>query len=346
MRSLLLIVIALLIANFKSFGQEDLKKYKIACIAFYNIENFFDTINDPNFNDEDFTPEGMYVWTGEKYWQKVENMSTVISQIGNEYTSGGPVIVGIAEVENETVLKDIVNAKALKASNYGIVHYDCQYNRGVDVGFLYRKDYFTVTDSKTFQLIMPTEPEYKTRDILLVNGELDGEKIHILVNHWPSRRGGEKRSAPNRNAAADLCKTIVDSLYKSEPNAKILIMGDLNDDPTDESVEKHLGAVVDITKVPEGGLFNPQYDLFKKGIGSLAYRDSWNLFDQIIISKPLLGDDKSTYKFNSAKIFNRKFITQKDGKYAGYPFRTFSGETFQNGYSDHYPSYIFLIRNK
>ncbi|OFX20463.1 MAG: hypothetical protein A2033_01620 [Bacteroidetes bacterium GWA2_31_9] len=346
MRSLLLVIIALLFANYKSFGQEDLKKYKIACIAFYNIENLFDTINDPNFNDEEFTPEGSYVWTGEKYWQKISHTSDVISKVGDEYTSGGPVIVGIAEVENETVLKDIVNSKELKASDYGIVHYDCEYSRGVDVGFLYRKEYFKVTDSKTFKLILPTEPEYRTRDILLVNGELDGEKIHVIVNHWPSRRGGEKRSAPNRDEGGRICRTIVDSLYKAEANAKIFIMGDFNDDPVDASISKHLGATGDIANVSENGLYNPQYDLFKKGIGSLAYRDSWNLFDQIIISKPLLGDDKSTYKFNSAKIFNRKFITQKDGKYAGYPFRTFSGETFQNGYSDHFPSYIFIVRNK
>lgn len=345
MRTLLFILIALLFASY-SFSQEDLKKYKIACIAFYNIENLFDTINDPNFNDDDFTPQGSYVWTGERYWKKIDNMSDVISKIGDEYTSGGPVIIGIAEIENEAVLKDLVESKNLKSSNYGIVHYDCQYARGVDVGFLYRKDYFKVTDSKTFQLIMPTEPNYKTRDFLLVNGELDGEKVHILVNHWPSRRGGEKRSAPNRIAAADLCKTIVDSLYKAEANAKIFVMGDFNDDPTDESIEKNLGASGDIAKVADGGLYNPQYDLFKKGIGSLAYRDSWNLFDQIIISKPLLGVDKSNYKFHSAKIFNRKFIIQKDGQYAGYPLRTYVGETWQGGYADHFPSYIFIIRNK
>ena len=346
MKTLLLIVIALLFANYKSFGQEDLKKYKIACIAFYNVENLFDTINDPNFNDDDFTLEGSYVWTGERYWKKISDMSDVISKIGDEYTSGGPVIIGIAEIENEDVLLDLTNSKELKASNYGVVHYDCQYNRGVDVGFLYRKDYFKVTDSKTFVLIMPTEPEYRTRDILLVNGELDGEKIHILVNHWPSRRGGEKRSAPNRIAAAQLCRTIVDSLYKTEANAKIFIMGDFNDDPTDESIAKHLGAVGDSSKVADGGLFVPQYSLFKKGIGSLAYRDSWNLFDQIIVSKPLLGEDKSTYKYSLAKIFNRKFIIQKEGQYAGYPLRTYVGETYQGGYADHFPSYIFIVRNK
>lgn len=345
MKSIFLFVIAFLLISY-SYGQDDLKKYKIACIAFYNVENLFDTINDPNYNDDDFTPEGSYVWTGERYWKKIENMSDVISKIGDEYTSGGPVVIGLAEIENDVVLKDLVKSKALEKSNYGIVHYDCQYNRGVDVGFLYRKDYFKVSDSKTFQLIMPTDSGYKTRDILLVTGELDGEKIHVLVNHWPSRRGGEKRSKPNRIAAAQLCKSIVDSLYKTEANAKIFIMGDLNDDPTDESIAKHLGAKGDITKVEDGGLFNPQYDLFKKGIGSLAYRDSWNLFDQIIISKPLLGDDKSTYKFHSTKIFNRKFITQKEGQYAGYPLRTYVGETWQGGYADHFPSYLFIIRNK
>lgn len=343
-RFLLLLVLSFFLIN--TYAQEELKKYNVACIAFYNLENIFDTINDPNFNDDDFTPEGPYLWNSEKYWAKVKNMSTVISNIGDELTKGGPVIIGVCEVENEAVLKDIVNADALKSSNYGIVHYDCEYGRGVDVGLLYRKDYFKVTDSKTFQLIMPTEPDYKTRDILLVSGELEGEKMHFIVNHWPSRRGGEKRSEPNRIAAAELCKTIVDSLNKSETDAKIFIMGDFNDDPTNNSIAKTLGAVGEEKKVTKNGLFNPHYKLFRNGIGSLAYRDSWNLFDQILISEPLLREDKTSYKFYLAKIYNKKYLTQKDGQYAGYPFRTYVGETYAGGYSDHFPSYIFIVKNK
>ena len=170
---------------------------------------------------------------------------------------------------------------------------------------------------------------------------------YVIVNHWPSRSGGEKRSTPLRNAAADLTKSIVDSIQKIDSTAKIVIMGDLNDDPTNNSLIKHLQAKGDEKEVGKQGLFNPMYNLFKKeGLGSLAYRDNWNLFDQIIVSGALLGDDKSTYKFYKAKIFNRNFLTLKEGAYSGYPFRTYVGSTYQGGYSDHFPAYIFLIKEK
>jgi len=323
------------------------KKYKIGCIAFYNTENFYDTINDPNTNDDEFTPTGEAKWNSKRYYQKLDHIATVISQIGDEYVKGGPVVMGLSEIENQSVLEDLVSQPILKPSNYGIVHYDSPDKRGIDVAFIYQKDHFTVVNSKAVPLRIPSRPGFTTRDQLVVFGKFDGESMYFIVNHWPSRYGGEKRSTPLRNAAADLTKSIVDSIQKIDSTAKIIIMGDLNDDPTNKSLIKHLQTKGDVKEAGKKDLYNPMYNLFKKeGVGSLAYHDNWNLFDQIIVSGALLGDDKSTYKFYKAKIFNKAFITQTDGAYAGYPLRTYVGGVYQGGYSDHFPSYIFLVKEK
>lgn len=325
-----------------SFSQE--KKYKVSCIAFYNLENLYDTINDPNKDDEEFLPSGKNLWGSKRYWEKQKNMSEVISQFGQEHIKGGPQIVGFSEVENKNVLVDLINQPALKASNYDIVHYDSPDRRGVDVGLIYQKKRFVVTNSAQYPLRYADEKDFASRDQLLVSGLLDGEQVHVIVNHWPSRRGGESKSAPKRAAAANVCRNICDSILKIEPNAKIMIMGDFNDDPVDDSMFKILKAIGKQEKMTPGDFFNPMYKLFKDGIGSLAYKDSWNLFDQIVITPALLGDDKSTYKYLKTRVFNEKFLTQKDGNFAGYPFRTFVGETYTGGYSDHFPVYIFLTK--
>lgn len=338
-----LLCAALFICSTRLHAQD--KKFKVGCIAFYNLENLYDTINDPNTNDDDFTPEGSYQWNSKRYYQKLENLSQVISRIGKEYIKGGPVIMGFSEVENISVLEDLIKQDSLQASNYGIVHYDGPDKRGVDVALIYQKDDFTVTNSKSVTLSIPGRTDFFTRDQLVVAGKFDGEPLYVIVNHWPSRRGGEKKSAALRNAAADLTKSIVDSIQKIDSSAKIVIMGDLNDDPTNNSVLKHLKAKGDESEVATTELYNPMFNLFKKdGVGSLAYRDNWNLFDQIIVSGTLLGDDKSSYKFFKAKIFNRNFLTQKEGAFSGYPFRTYVGTTYMGGYSDHFPVYIFLAR--
>jgi hypothetical protein len=349
MRRNLMFATILFVAFFISirFASAQEKQYKVGCIAFYNLENLYDTIDDPATSDEDFTPDGLYKWNTKRYYQKLDHISAVVSQIGDEYTKGGPVIIGFSEVENQSVLEDLISRPALKSSNYGIVHYDSPDKRGVDVALIYQKDHFTVLNSKNVKLSIPSRPDWTTRDQLVVSGLFDGEQLYVIVNHWPSRRGGEKRSAFLRNAAADLTKSIVDSIHGIDSIAKIVIMGDLNDDPTNKSLTKHLGAKSDQKLTGRKDLFNPMYNMFKKeGLGSLAYRDNWNLFDQIIVSGSLLGDDKSTYKFFKAKIFNKNFLTQKEGAFAGYPFRTYVGSVWYGGYSDHFPAYIFLVKEK
>ena len=327
----------------KGFAQEK-KQYKVGCIAFYNLENLFDTIPGPN--DDEFTPQGKNKWNTEKYRIKLDHMSDIISQVGSEMFPGGPAILGISEVENRSVVQDLVNTPKLKASKYDFVHYESPDKRGIDVAFLYRKDFFKVVSSRAVKFIRQEDTSWRSRDQLVVSGLFDNELIHVIVNHWPSRSGGEKRTISFREAAAELTRSIVDSIYKTDPNAKIFIMGDLNDDPINSSLVDKLKASGKMEDVKKGGLFNPMWKLYKEGIGSLAYRDAWSLFDQIIVSEPLLGDDKSTFKFFKAKIFNQPIVTQKTGQYAGYPFRTYGGNTWQGGYSDHFPAYIFIIKEK
>lgn len=342
MKTLILTGALILYLISTSFPQE--KKMKIACVAFYNLENLYDPANDPDKDDEEFTPEGKNNYTEDRYRKKLENMSSVISKLGNELIKGGPTLMGLCEVENKKVVLDLIGQPSLAPSGYDIVHYDSPDKRGVDVAFIYQKKRFTVTSSRAVTLRYPEEKDFATRDQLVVSGLLDGEPVNVIVNHWPSRRGGEKKSTPKRIAAAELCKSIADSLKKFDPSAKIIIMGDLNDDPVDASVSKHIKAKGKKEEVGGNEFFNPMWKLFKDGIGTLAYKDSWNLFDQIILSKQLLDEDKSTYKYQKVRVFNEKFLTQKEGNFEGYPFRTYVGNVWQGGYSDHFPVYVFLAK--
>jgi hypothetical protein len=323
------------------------KNLKAGLIAFYNLENLFDTINTKNVNDEEFTPEGVNKWTSEKYWIKIEKLAEAISRIGeDEGIKGGPAIIGVSEIENRSVLEDLISDPRLKSSNYQIVHYDSPDLRGVDVALLYQPRFFKVISSDSPELVIFNEKKERiyTRDQLVVTGLFDGEKISLIVNHWPSRSSGESVTRPRRNEAAMLTRHLVDSLLSLDKNAKVIIMGDLNDDPVNESLRKYLRASDNPDKLKPGELYNTMYPLFKKGIGSLYYRDGLNLFDQIIVTPALLGKDYSTYKFYTSQVFNKSFLTQADGQYKDYPFRTYVGHTFQGGYSDHFPVYILIVK--
>ncbi|MBE0666123.1 MAG: endonuclease/exonuclease/phosphatase family protein [Bacteroidales bacterium] len=324
------------------------QKVRAGVIAFYNLENLFDTIDTPGVMDEEFTPEGPNKWTGRRYLEKIDNMALAISRIGeDEGWSGGPAVLGVSEIENRSVLEDLAAHPLLKESNYQVVHYDSPDLRGVDVGLMYRPRFFSVTSSASPLLDIKDEQGERvyTRDQLVVSGIFDGELMHFIVCHWPSRSGGELTTRPRRNAAATLSRHLVDSLQAIDPGAKVFVMGDLNDDPTDESLRKYLRAAPDAQRMKEGEMFNTMFPLFKKGIGSLYYRDGVNLFDQIIITPSLTGDDYSTYKFRLARVFNSSFLLQKDGQYKGYPLRSFVGTVWQGGFSDHFPVYVFIMRN-
>ncbi len=327
---------AVLFFNFNLSAQD---RVKGAIISFYNLENLFDTIDDPRTNDAEFLPGGANRWTGPRYMEKLSNMATVISRIGSDVIPGGPTILGVSEIENRSVLEDLIKTPQLKNSGYEIVHYDSPDKRGVDVGLLYRKEAFEVVNSTSNRLTMPGRKDWFSRDQLVVSGKLDGEMIHIIVNHWPSRGAGPEYRA----AAGMLSKQLSDSIKAIDPNAKIFIMGDLNDDPTDPSVMVHLGAKGKIKDARKSGLYNPYHRLFQDGIGSLAYKDAWNLFDQIVVSPVVVDDEDPTkWSLHSARIFNEQFLIQKEGQYKGYPLRTFAGGAYLGGYSDHFPVYLIL----
>ena len=322
------------------------RKATIACISFYNVENLFDTIDSPGIRDTEYTPQGDKQWNSERYWDKIQKMAKVIADIGTEMTPDGSAIVGLAEVENKLVLNDLVNNPQIKDRNYRIVHYDSPDRRGVDVALIYQPKYFTYLSSKPYLFIPDGKEDFYSRDVLLVTGLFRGEPMHILVNHWPSRIGGERRSRPLRNAAAQLNRHIIDSLMQANPEAHILVMGDFNDDPINESMKKHLGTSWNSDKLKEGELYNPFYDFYRRGIGTLAWHDSWNLFDMIVMNQTLLTENKSTYTFLRAGVFNRRYLVQTEGRFAGYPWRTHAGNTYLGGYSDHFPVYIYVVRER
>lgn len=328
------------------------RQFQIHTIAFYNVENLFDTIRDPNIYDEEWTPKGAQSWSSEKYSEKINNLSRVISQIGTEENKNAPTLLGVAEIENRTVLEDLTNSKLLKKYDYGIVHFESPDKRGIDVGLLYQKKHFSPTNTSSHPLYIYDQSKTNkytgkkgvriyTRDQLLVTGLLDGEEIHILVNHWPSRSGGEKRSSPFREAAATLNKKIIDSLYSLQPDAKIITMGDMNDGPYNKSIKKVLGAIGDKEKVSPLGIYNPMEQMAKDGLGTLAYRDAWDIFDQIMLSEPFLRKEYDSFRFWKARIFRKPFMVATAGAYKGYPLRNTNGEV---GYSDHFPVYIYLIK--
>lgn len=317
-------LIALLFTFNICSAQENKKK---CSIAFYNVENLFDTVDDPNTADEEFTPKGAYRYTEKVYAQKLHNIATVINKLN-------AVIVGLAEIENSTVLKDLVAQPELKKHNYKFAWYDSPDPRGIDVALLYNSEHFKLLQSKIYPVRMRG---LRTRDVLHVSGVLQGDTVQILVNHWPSRGEGLQESIPKRLAAAQVNKKIVDSLLSKNSRNKIIIMGDMNDNPTDENITKVLGAGSAKTNT----LYNPWADIYRSGKGTSVFHKKWDHFDQVIISSAWLKN--SSWHFENAEIFDEDFV--RNTKYAdAYPFRSFNGKNWNNGYSDHLPVILHLSK--
>lgn len=307
-------------------------------IAFYNLENLFDTKDDPKTLDNDFLPDSEKKWNRKRYEKKIFKLGTAISNIGFSKTRKAPVLVGVAEVENKTVLKDLINSKHLKQKEYGLVHYDSPDERGIDVGLLYQKQYFEVKNSKTITVLVNNEMGERdyTRDILWVTGALNQEEVHILINHWPSRRDGAESTAYKRIAAAEKNREIINQITDQNPNAKIIIMGDFNDDPSSESIKN----------LVRQDLFNPMERLLTRYRGSTSYRSQWNLFDQIIFSHNFHQYEKGKHSFSDAAIFDPDFLKIYKGRYKGTPFRTYARGKYKGGYSDHFPVSVRLKLNE
>ncbi len=337
-----ILMLACALAPVRSAAADNGRKVQVAGIAFYNFENLFDTIpNNPEGRDVEFTPGGPRQWDSRKYNEKVHNLAYAISQFKTKVTPLGPAIIGVSEIENRSVMEDVIAQPELKGLDLGIVHHDSPDARGVDVGMIYNKRYFRVENVTNHRL---TTIPYRTRDQMCVVGSLLGQRIAVIVNHWPSRLGGQEQSEPNRMAAATLSKQIADSLWNIDPEIGVVIMGDLNDDPQDKSCAVVLGAKKKSKGVEAHGFFNPWWSKLDAGIGTLAYKSAWNLFDQIIISGNLVNVPDDRWHFYEAKVLNFDFLKDTEGTRQGYPKRTYASGSYLGGYSDHFPTEIFLRR--
>ncbi|MFC4721507.1 endonuclease/exonuclease/phosphatase family protein [Geojedonia litorea] len=307
-------------------------------VAFYNIENLFDIYDDEHTNDDDFLPNSAKRWTQKRYDRKLYKLGSVISQIGLNETQQPPSIVGLAEVENAAVLQDLISSSELAEHRYNFVHYDSTDERGIDVALLYREEMFKVQSTETFSVHLVDdngEPDY-TRDILLVTGFLNNDLIHVIVNHWSSRRDGDEATAYKRIAASNRVLEIINQLERLYDNPKIVVMGDFNDNPTDRSIV-HLLA--------NAQLFHPLISKWTPERGTQNHDFKWNLFDQIMCSNNLLNGSDQGYRFKGAEIFDEKFLTQYHGKYKGQPYRTYVGKKYKGGFSDHFPVYMLLEKD-
>lgn len=320
------------------------KRGKVYGVAFYNLENLFDTINNNGKYDLEFSPGGRYKWDGKKYWKKIHNMAYSISRMTTKSTPQGPAVIGVSEIENVTVLNDLVNDPQIKDRGYKVIHHDSPDARGIDVGLLYNPKMFRPLMVTNHRLKIDSLPRFRTRDQMCVVGLLGGDRVAFIVNHWPSRRGGTEQSSWLREAAAALSKQIADSLLNVDPSIGVIVMGDLNDYPNNKSVTDVMLARKKEAEVAQGEFFNPFWKLFDDGIGSYIYRGSWGLFDQILLSYNMTKNGKSPLKYQSAIVRNDEFLRQQDGRYKGYPLRTFSEGAFMGGYSDHFPTEVFLFR--
>lgn len=317
-------------------------------IGFYNLENLFDVGNDKFILDDDFTPDGKKEWTQNRYQKKLDKLSDAISKIGFDYTGKMPSLLGVAEVENKKVLNDLVSQPKLKAGNYNYVHYNSPDERGIDVALLYDEKVFKVIHSQPLHIEITNldgEPD-RTRDILYVKGELSGMPVHIYVNHWPSRRDGPETTNYKRVAVAQQLVNHLNEIDPSDLRVKndmaiqdatnVIILGDFNDDPHNESITEVL--------LPEG-FDNVTAPLKKNHRGSLNHDFKWNLFDQILVSKSLHNDVENSLYFHKADIFDDIMLRQWSGKYRGQPARTFVGRKYKGGYSDHFPVFVILRKN-
>lgn len=356
-----IILLALALCSWtQSFSQQ-----QVACIAFWNLENLFDTLDAPYSGDDEFTPLGINQYTPSVYREKLNHLSDVISQLGTEITPDGPALLGVCEVENRMVLEDLCRQPSIAKRRYKVIHHDSRDHRDIDVGLLYNPKYYTPVGDAILRLHLYDErgDQVYTRDILHAWGNLLGQKVHVLVNHWPSRRGGESGSAPLRKAAAYECRKVIDSLMKLDPYVRVVVMGDLNDDPVSPSVKEVLHAV-GLKQAPKAlknwdpkqfsahkdgkpwpPMVNAMYDYYQDGIGTLAYQDAWGLFDQLILTPGFIKDPNG-WKFYRSHVFNKPFILQTTGTFKGYPWRTYVGNTYYGGYSDHLPVYCLVIREQ
>lgn len=327
-----------------SVGKTARMQRHIRCM-FYNVENLFDTVNDSLTNDEEFLPDGTRSWTASRYWEKLDHIFKTMLALGEWEPPG---LVGLCEVENRSVLFDLVSRTPLRKLEYQIIHEESPDPRGIDVALLYRPDQFRPLSHKTYPVIFPGEERARTRDVLYVKGTVfRKDTVHIFINHWPSRAGGQESSAPRRQYVAGLVRSLSDSILRRDPAAAILITGDFNDEPGDESLRHHLKALPDTQHLRSTALYNLMYPYMEKGLGTEKHEAHWNLLDQFIVSGSLLQEHHLHADHKTAYIFAADWLLETDERYLGQrPFRTYAGPRYLGGYSDHLPVYLDLVPGK
>ena len=329
-------------------------------IGFYNLENLFDTYHDEGKNDYEYLPDGANEWTEAKYEKKLHNMAKVIRAMKDE-NKVWHTILGVSEIENRHVLEDLVAQPEIADANFQIVHYDGPDRRGVDVALLYRPDQFQVLESRSipytfdsdqieFDMDKESQENFRTRDILMVRGLLNGEMFAFFVAHLPSRIGGKGMDL--RSRGGEIMYEASCALMKEYPGIKIVAMGDMNDNPTDPSMAVYMHGKEFIEDVGPGDFFSPFVSMLHAGYGSLAYRGEWNIYDILIVNEHVAKAPAGTLRIIPivknkfyGRVFKKPFMVQDEGQYKDQPKRTFSNGTFINGYSDHFPTYI-VVSNK
>ena len=347
MRKLLLVLFCAVLFSAPASAQ---KKFSVYAIGFYNVENLFDTTHDEGKNDYDFTPTGSYQWNEMKYRHKLHNMASVLAEMGTDVLPNvGCAAIGLAEVENDHVMNDLTAQPDLAARGYKYVHIEGPDHRGIDCALIYNPKLFTVRDTKLVPYVydLPKDSTRATRGFLTVSGTLAGEHVTILVCHLPSRGAGSYY----RELGGKQVKALKDSLLREDPKVKVLVMGDMNDDPTNKSMYECLSAKPEIKEVGSNDMYNPWYNvLVKEGTGTLQYQGKWNLFDQIIMTPNLLNKagkrDFSELKFWKNQIFRRDYLFQESGKYKGNTKRTPAGGVWLDGYSDHLPVVTYFAKQQ
>lgn len=342
MKKIVLFSLALFISSVGVYAQKEsktaLKPFHKRAIVSYNVENLFDTIDDPNVIDEEFLPTGKMKWTSERYQVKLDHLAEAITLNLDE----NPIIIGLVEIENKGVLNDLKSHGRLAKTNYGIAHKDSPDARGIDCGLLYDQDCFKLISMENLPVTIDSIPDFKTRDILYVKGELQGGKIvHLFVNHWPSRRGGEDESEIRRIQAALVARAKVDAILKADPKANIILMGDFNDHPDNKSIHDVLKAK-EVTD-QNADLLDLFADDHKAGKGTHNFKGQWGVLDHFIISKAIYkGSNGIKLEPNDGIIvYEEKLLfTQKDG--SKKPSTTYGGSNYYGGYSDHLPIRLIL----
>jgi endonuclease/exonuclease/phosphatase family metal-dependent hydrolase len=344
--SITIIVIALLVVQYgcKTTDQQASQNYKESTesntfrVMFYNVENLYDIEDDPVTNDSEFLPDGSYKWDSYKYNDKLQKLAKVIVAVGGEQGNG---LVGLCEIENRKVLSELIRFTPMAAGGYEILHHDSRDYRGSDVALLYKKTFFRLLYFDFHEFNAPGDST-RTRDILYAKGIVKNtDTLHVFVNHWPSRRGGKEQSERKREISASILKAKVDSIFRINMAANIIIMGDFNDEPTDNSIYGVLQAK-DSSGLQPGGLYNFMYASKKKGAGSYKYQSEWNMLDQIMASYQLVARNGLLHAgYQDARICKFDWIMTDDTKFPGKkPFRTFQGPKYLGGYSDHLPVYL------